>query len=107
MSQKKLDKIAETRNNVMNLYTKSLITIEECTKQLENLKRQDIELSKKLSSAKREKPLECSKIIKTINSALTYEDKRSIVTTMISKILIIRKGKLRQHEYDIDLTIEF
>lgn len=105
--QNKLDKIAETRKNVMNLYTKALISIEECTEQLETLKRQDAELSRKLSAARKEKPLEYSKIIKAINSALTYEDKRSIVTTMISKITVTRKGKKLQRGYDIDLVIEF
>ena len=105
--QKKIDKIAETRKNVMNLYTKSLISIEECTEQLETLKRQDAELSRKLSAARKETPLEYKKIIKTINSALTYEDKRSIVTTMISKITVTRKGKRLQRGYNIDLVIEF
>lgn len=105
--QEKLDKINQTRKNIMTLYTKSLISIEECTEQLETLKKKERTLSEKLSPTPKEKVIDYTAVVKAIKNAMTYEDKRSIVTNFISKVTVIRKGNKRQHGYSLDLKIEF
>lgn len=105
--QQELFKLTEKRNAVMSWFSQNFISMQECSQQLESIKKKESVLRQKLSSAKEERIVDISSIASDIKDVLTYEDKRRFVTMHIQRIDIIRKGQQHQRGYDFDIHIIF
>ena len=91
----------------MSWFSQNFISMQECSQQLESIKKKESLLRQKLSSAKQERIIDVPSILSDIKDVLTYEDKRKFVTMHIQRIDIIRKGEQHQRGYDFDIRIIF
>ena len=105
--QQELSKLSEKRSAVMSWFSQNFISMQECSQQLESIKKKESMLRQKLTSAKQERIIDVPSILSDIKDVLTYEDKRKFVTMHIQRIDIIRKGQQHQKTYDFDIHIVF
>ena len=105
--RKKLSNLSAQRTAVMNWFSNSLITMEECTAKLESLKKQEINLNRQLTEEQTETKIDPAEIVRDVKNAVNYEDKRRTVLKYISKITLVRKGEKRKQNYDLEFHIEF
>jgi len=103
VTKKELSKLAEKRNAIMSWYSQNFISMQECTQQLEAIKKKEIALQQKLSVKATSKP----KLPVITNTDLSYESKRKLITTYVEKVTIIRKGNQHQKDYDLDIRFFF
>ena len=106
-TRKKLEQISSQRTAVMNWFSNSLITMEECTAKLESLKKQENLLKQQLQEEQTEKEVDPKEIVKDVKTAVDFDDRRRVVSKYISKITLIRKGEKRKQNYDLEFHIEF
>ena len=105
--RKKLLNLSAQRTAVMNWFSGSLITMEECTAKLESLKKQENDLNRQLAEEQTEREIDLAEIVKDVKNAVSYEDKRRTVLKYISKVTLVRKGEKRKQDYDLEFHIEF
>ena len=100
----KIDQIAKQRTAIMNWYSNSLITVEECTERLEALKKQESVLSQRLKEESNSIDVE-SMIRLAKNTDLNYNDKRTFIANHIARICFSRTGG--KMDYNLNFRIEF
>ena len=106
--QKELDKVATQRTAIMNWFSNNLISVNECTQKLEQLKKQEQVLKSRLLTEKAEQKTDASEIVKAVqNCEVDFDGKRRIVTAIIKKVSIVRTGEKHDTGYDLDFDIEF
>ena len=103
----KLNDISKKRQAIMNWFSSNLISMEECTKKLELLKKQENVLLQKQKTKQEEKAIDVSEIVKIVKIYdADFDTKRNIVTKIISKIFVKKEGNSRK-DYSLNIHIIF
>ena len=102
----KLEAIAQKRIAIMNWFANNLISVEQCTQKLEQLKRQENALKQREQPAD-DKPVDISAAVRSVKVIdADYNTKRTIVTKIVKKALVLRTGNSNKN-YSIDINIIF
>ena len=108
---KKLKDIAREREAVMQWFNHSLLTQEEATKRLTELKDSELVLQRKIENAdsvKKESTLNASAICSMIkNCPATPEARRAVLLQIIDKVYINRTDNSYKHHYKLEFRILF
>ena len=86
---KKLEQIKKQRTAIMNWYSNSLITIDECTERLQALKKQENTLLSRLQESTKENETDIQSIMQEVKQT-DFAGKRNFVVTHIDKAFISR-----------------
>ncbi len=108
---KKLKDIAREREAVMQWFNHSLLTQEEATKRLTELKDSELVLQRKIENAdsvKKESTLNASAICSMIkNCPATPEARRAVLLQIVNKIYMKRTDNSYKHHYKLEFRILF
>ena len=108
---KKLKDIAREREAVMQWFNHSLLTQEEATKRLTELKDSELVLQRKIENAdsvKKESTLNASAICSMIkNCPATPEARRAVLLQIVDKIYMKRTDNSYRHHYHLSFRILF
>ena len=103
--KKELAGIEAKRQAIMSWFSANLITAEESTMKLQTLKKQEQNLTERLTIKKENIPTE--EIVKDVRQKVTKEDKRQYVLNHIEKVIVLRHDFVNRYDVDLDITIIF
>jgi hypothetical protein len=103
--KKELAQIETKRQAIMSWFSANLITAEESTMKLQTLKKQEQNLTERLTIKKENIPTE--EIVKDVRQKVTKEEKRQYVLNHIEKVIVLRHDFVNRYDVDLEITIIF
>ena len=103
--KKELAQIETKRQAIMSWFSANLITAEESTMKLQTLKKQEQNLTERLTIKKEN--IHTEEIVKDVRQKVTKEEKRQYVLNHIEKVIVLRHDFVNRYDVDLDITIIF
>ena len=104
--EERLEAIAKKRTAIMGWYSNNLISMEQCTQKLEELKRQENALRQRAMPAD-DKPVDITAAVRSVKVLdADYNTKRTIVTKIVAKAYVKKEGNSRKN-YSLNFNIIF
>ena len=103
--EERLEAIAKKRTAIMGWYSNNLISMEQCTQKLEELKRQENALRQR--AVPNDKPVDITAAVRSVKVLdADYNTKRTIVTKIVAKAYVKKEGNSRKN-YSLNFNIIF